>query len=474
MATQCTPAQLEFHALGRRGVVGRFDGGRLTSDGGGVLLREVDRRLALLDRVARCFADFRHPGKIEHALPELVAQRIYGIALGHEDVNDHDALRADSLLALLAGKADPTGAARARARDRGHALAGSSTLNRLELGAPEAAAKHRYKKIVADPAALDRLLVDVFLESRARAPEEIWLDLDATDDPVHGDQEGRFFHGYYGRYCYLPLYIFCGGHLLCARLRPSDIDAAEGAAEELDRIVKRIRGRWPGTRVVIRGDAGFCREEIMAWCEANEVGYVLGLARNPRLVRRIGKALRKSRRRCAHTGEASRRFRQFRYRTRDSWSRTRRVVAKAEHLPKGSNPRFVVTSLGRGAGGPRRLYEQLYCARGDMENRIKEQQLDMFADRTSAATLRANQLRLYFASFAYVLMHGLRRLGLAGTRWANAQCGTLRTRLLKVAARLRVTARKVWLSFSSVYPHQSEFAAALAALRRVPARAPPD
>ena len=431
MATQCTPAQLEFHALGRRGVVGRFDGGRLTSDAGGVLLREVDRRLALLDRVARCFADFRHPGKIEHALPELVAQRIYGIALGYEDVNDHDALRADSLLALLAGKADPTGAARARARDRGHALAGSSTLNRLELGAPEAAAKHRYKKTVADPAALDRLLVDVFLESRARAPEEIWLDLDATDDPVHGDQEGRFFHGYYGRYCYLPLYIFCGGHLLCARLRPSDIDAAEGAAEELDRIVKRIRGRWPGTRVVIRGDAGFCREEIMAWCEANEVGHVLGLARNPRLVRRIGKALRKSRRRCAHTGEASRRFRQFRYRTRDSWSRTRRVVAKAE-------------------------------------------QLDMFADRTSAATLRANQLRLYFASFAYVLMHGLRRLGLAGTRRANAQCGTLRTRLLKVAARLRVTARKVWLSFSSVYPHQSEFAAALAAPRRVPARAPPD
>ena len=361
-ATLCTPAQLEFHALGRCGV----------------LLREVDWRLALLGRVARCFADFRHPGKIEHAVSEL-------IALGYEDINDHDALRADSLLALLSGKADPTGTRRARSRNRGHALAGSSTLNRLELGAPEAAAKHRYKKIVADPSALDRLLVDVFPESCERPPEEIWLDLDAPDDPLHGDQEGRSYHGYY----YLPLYIFCGGHLLCARLRPSDIDAPDGAAEELDRIVKRIRSRWPGTRVVIRGDAGFCREEIMAWCGANGVGYVLGLARNPRLAGRIGKALRKSRRRCAATGAASRRFREFRYRTLKSWSRSRRV-------------------------------------------------------------------------------------GLAGTRWANAQCGTLRAKLLKVAARLRVTARKVWLSFSSVYPHQSEFAAALAALRRVPARGPPD
>ncbi len=276
-------------------------------------------------------------------------------------------------------------------------------------------------------------------------------------------QRAKGFHGYYRGYCYLPLYIFCGGHLLCARLRPSNIDAADGAAEELDRIVKRIRGRWPGTRVVIRGDAGFCRDEIMAWCEANEVGYVSGLARNARLVKRIGKALRKSRR-----------FRQFRYRTRDPWSRTRRVVAKAEHLAKGSNPGFVVTSLGLGDAGLRRLYEELYCARGDMENRIKERQLDMFADRTSAATLRANQLRLYFASFAHVLMRGARRLGLAGTRWANAQCGTLRAKLLKVAARVRVTARKVWLSFSSVYPHRREFAAALAALRRARARAPPD
>ena len=473
MATQCTPVQLEFHGFGRRGVVARFDGGRLTSDGGGMLLREVDRRLGLMARIARCFEDHRDRRKVEHSARELVAQRVYGLALGHEDLNDHDALRGDSLLALLVGKADPTGAKRARERDRGRPLAGSSTLNRLELGKPEEVAGDRYHRIAADTDALDGVLTDIFLDAHAEPPEEVWLDLDATDDPLHGGQEGRFYHGYYKGYCYLPLYIFCGEHLLCARLRPSDIDAGEGGADELDRIVGRIRGRWPGTRVVIRGDAGFCREELMAWCEDNDVDYVLGLARNARLVRRIGKALRKSRRRCAGTGEASRRFREFRYRTRDTWSRSRRVVAKAEHLAKGPNPRFVVTSLGREVAGPQRLYEELYCARGDMENRIKEQQLDMFADRTSAATMRANQLRLYFASFAYVLMHGLRRLGLAGTRMARAQCGTLRAKLLKVAARVRITARKVWLSFPSAYPHRDEFAAAAVALRRGPARAPP-
>ena len=449
MSTQCTPTQLEFHGFGRREVVARFDGGRLTSDGGGILLREVDRRLGLMAGIARCFADHRDPRKVEHTVSELVAQRVYGLALGYEDLNDHDALRGDSLLALLVGKADPTGEKRPRERDRGYPLAGSSTLNRLELGGPEDAAGDRYRRIAADTGALDGVLLDIFLESRAEAPEELWLDLDATDDPLHGGQEGRFYHGYYKGYCYLPLYIFCGEHLLCARLRPSDGDASGGSVEELERIVGRMRGRWPGTRIVVRGDSGFCREEIMRWCEDNGVGYVLGLARNARLVRRIEKALRKSRRRHAATGAASRRFREFRYRTRKTWSRSRRVVAKAEHLAKGSNPRFVVTSLGRDVAGPQRLYEELYCARGDMENRIKEQQLDMFADRTSAATMRANQLRLYFASFAYVLMHGLRRLGLAGTRWARAQCGTLRTRLLKVAARVRVTARKVWLSFPS-------------------------
>ena len=473
MSTQCTPRQLEFHGFGRREVVARFDGGRLTSDGGGILLREVDRRLGLMSGIARCFVDHRDPRKVEHTVRDLVAQRVYGLALGYEDLNDHDALRGDSLLALLVGKSDPTGAKRSRQRDRGYALAGSSTLNRLELGGPEDAAGDRYHRIAADAEALDDVLLDIFLESQAEAPKELWLDLDATDDPLHGDQEGRFYHGYYKGYCYLPLYIFCGEHLLCARLRRSDIDASEGSVEELERIVGRIRGRWPEARIVARGDSGFCREPILRWCEDHGVEYVFGLARNARLVKRIGKALHKSRCRHAGTGSASRRYREFRYRTRETWSRSRRVVAKAEHLAKGPNPRFVVTSLGCNVAGPQRLYEELYCARGDMENRIKEQQRDMFADRTSAATMRANQLRLYFASFAYVLMHGLRRLGLAGTRMARAQCATLRVKLLKIAARVRITARKVWLSFSSVSPYQDEFAAAAAALCRGPARAPP-
>ena len=469
MSTQCTPAQLQFHPFGHRDVVARFDAGHLSSDGGALLLREADRRLDLTRRMAECFGDARQPGKVEHTVRELVAQRVHGLALGYEDLNDHDRLRCDPLLALAAGKADPTGMDRARTRDRGNALAGSSTLNRLELGDPQADEKRlRYSKIVADGEALDRLALDLFLESRREPPETLWLDLDATDDPLHGAQEGRFFHGYYRHYCYLPLYIFSGGHLLCARLRPANADAAKGSVEELERIVGGIRQRWPKARIVVRGDSGFCREDIMDWCERNGVDYVLGMARNDRLLRRIDKALRKSRSRHAATGKASRRFREFRYRTRKSWSRARRVVAKAEWLAKGDNPRFVVTSLSRKAAGAQHLYEKLFCARGDMENRIKECQLEMFADRTSSATLRANQLRLHFASFAYLLVHGLRRLALAGTRWANAQCGTIRVRWLKVAARVRITARKVWVSFSSAYPYRGEFAA-IARAARAPA-----
>ena len=473
MATECTPEQFEFHALGRREVVGRFDGGRLTSDGGGLLLREVDHRLGLLPRLAGCFSDYRNPNSVEHSVGALVSQRVYGLALGYEDLNDHDVLRADSALALLVGKRDLTGEARERARDRGYPLAGSSTLNRLELGTPEAAAADRYKRISADPAALDRLLVEVFLESYERAPREIWLDLDATDDPLHGHQEGRFFHGYYRCYCYLPLYIFCGEHLLCARLRPSNQDGAAGSVEELERIVTQIRERWPRTRIIIRGDSGFCRDAIMSWCENNDVHYVLGLARNKRLLRALGRAMAEARAEHDITDAPARRFRDFRYRTRKSWSCERRVVGKAEVLPGKDNPRFVVTSLPASRADARRLYETLYCVRGEMENRIKEQQLGLFADRTSSATMRANQLRLYFASFAYVLMYGLRRLGLAGTRHARAQCSTIRVKLLKIAARLRVTVRKVWLSFSETCPYISDIAQILANLRRIPAWAPP-
>ncbi len=468
MTTECNPAQLEFHALGRREVVGRFDGGRITSDGGGVLLREVDLRLGLMGRLASCFIDHRDPELIEHSVQSLLAQRIYALALGYEDLNDHDVLRADSLLALLVGKTDVTGERRARERDRGCPLAGSSTLNRLELSEPEQAASSRYKRIAADPEALDRLLVELFLESYAKPPREIWLDLDATDDPLHGHQEGRFFHGYYGAYCYLPLYIFAGEHLLCARLRPSNQDASAGSVEELSRIVAPIRKRWPKTRIIIRGDSGFCREAIMGWCEHNRVGYVLGLARNARLVRALGVPLHEAKVEYQTTGVAARRFAEFPYRTRKSWSRARRVIGKAEHLAKGPNPRFVVTNLPPSRGQARHLYEKLYCARGDMENRIKEQQLGLFADRTSAATLRANQLRLYFASFAYVLMHGLRRLGLAGTELARAQATTIRLKLLKIGTRLRITVRKVWLSFSETYPYASVFARIVANLRAQP------
>ena len=474
MGTQCTPEQLAFQAIGRRGVVGRFDGGFLTSDGGALLLREADLRLDLTRRMAACFTDFRESWRVEHSVESLVAQRVHGLALGYEDLNDHDRLRSDPLLALAAGKGDLTGGDRPRTRDRGKALAGSSTLNRLELGVPEADEERwRYSKIVADEKALGRLLVDLFLESRDPPAGPVWLDFDATDDPLHGDQEGRFFHGYYKSYCYLPLYIFSGGDLLCARLRPSNIDASAGSVKELERIVRRVRRRWPEAWLIVRGDSGFCREEFMSWCEDNGVDYVLGLKRNERLVKRIAKAMRKSRSRHVATGKASRRFREFRYRTRTSWSRSRRVVAKAEWLAKGDNPRFVVTSLSQKVAGAQHLYEQLYCARGDMENRIKECQLALFADRTSTATMQANQLRLHFASFAYALLHGLRRLALTGTRWAKAQCGTIRVRWLKVAARVKITARKVWVSFASAYPYREEFAAIAQALRKGPARAPP-
>jgi len=473
MGTECNPTQLEFHALGRREVVGRFDGGRITSDGGGLLLREVDQRLGLLRRLATCFTDYRNPNSVEHDVHDLVAQRVYGLALGYEDLNDHDALRSDSVLALLVGKRDLVGDKRGRERDRGYPLAGSSTLNRLELGTPDGAADDRYKKIAADPAAFDRLLVDLFLESHETPPREIWLDLDATDDPLHGQQEGRFFHGYYRCYCYLPLYIFCGEHLLCARLRESNQDGAAGSVDELERIVTQIRARWPKTRIVIRGDSGFCRDAIMSWCEEHDVDYVLGLARNKRLHRALGREMAEARAEHESTGKSARRFRDFPYRTRKSWSGERRVVGKAEVLPGKENPRFIVTNLPASRADAKSLYEDLYCVRGEMENRIKEQQLGLFADRTSTATMRANQLRLYFSSFAYTLMQGLRRLGLKGTAHERAQCTTIRLKLLKIGARIRVTVRKVWLSFSESYPYASDFAQILANVRRYPAWAPP-
>jgi hypothetical protein len=471
MDTQCTPTQLEFRALGNREVVGRFDGGSITSDAGGLLLRETEKRTAILSGFAKCFEDLRDPKLIEHTVAEMVAQRVYGLALGYEDLNDHDDLRRDPLLAVLVGKEDPEGEGRIRQQDKGKAMAGKSTLNRLELTPAEpTAADLRYKKIIMKPEEIDRLFVDVFLQAHAEPPEQIVLDVDATDDPLHGKQEGGFFHGYYMNYCYLPLYIFCGEFLLCARLRPSNIDASEGTVDELERIVGQIRSAWPGVKITVRGDSGFCRDSIMSWCEARQIDYVFGLAKNERLKAMITAELEQAQQLYEEMQKAVRVFKDFRYETLDSWARERRVIAKAEHLDKGANPRFVVTSIDTQAMDGQTLYERLYCARGDMENRIKEQQLWLFADRTSAGRMRANQLRLYFSSIAYLLMQALRRLGLQGTEMVAAQCNTIRLKLLKVGAQVKVTVRKVWISLAGGYPYVDLFKNVHGNLLTVPLR----
>lgn len=467
MTTECNQRRFEFHAVSGRQIVAKFEGGTITSDAGGLLLKQVERQTGVILRLAGCFRDYRNPNSIEHTVEELIGQRIYGLALGYEDLNDHDQLRHDPLMAVLVDKPDPEGKERRRERDRGKACAGRNTLNRLELTPADADENQRYKKIVMDESAVDRVLVELFVQGEGQAPEQIVLDLDATDDPVHGQQEGRFFHGYYNEYCYLPLYIFCGEYLLCARLRPSNIDASAGALEEIERIVAQIRQVWPEVQIILRGDSGFCRDQIMAWCEANGVEYVLGLAKNKRLVAAIGGQLQQAKRDFEQTGKAARVFQELEYRTRKSWSRKRRVVAKAEHLEKGSNPRFVVTSLAAERMEGRALYEDLYCARGDMENRIKEQQLCLFADRTSTAYLRSNQIRLYFSSFAYLLMQALRRFGLAGTEMARAQCDTIRLKLLKIGAHIRITVRKVWVSMASGCPFAKLFAEVYHKLRRM-------
>jgi hypothetical protein len=454
MKTECNPSQLEFHALAQRKVVGKFDGGNITSDAGGLLLRETEKRTGILKGFANCFEDLRNPKMMEHPVADLIGQRVYGLALGYEDLNDHDELRQDPLLALLVGKEDPEGETRVRKRDKGKAMAGKSTLNRLELTpAKPTAEEQRYKKIIMKSEEIDRLFVDVFLQAHREAPEEIILDVDATDNPLYGKQENRFFHGYYMNYCYLPLYIFCGEFLLCARLRPSNIDASEGTVEELERIVSQIRSAWPEVRIVVRGDSGFCRDKIMGWCEAQNIDYVFGFAKNERIRAIIAEELQQAQRLYEKTKQAARVFKDFRYQTLNSWTCERRLIGKAEYLDKGANPRFVVTSIKMEQMDARSLYEQLYCGRGDMENRIKEQQLWLFADRTSAGKMRANQLRLYFSSVAYMLMHALRRLGLQGTQMAKAQCNTIRLKLLKIGAQIKITVRKVWVSFAGGYPY---------------------
>ena len=452
--TECNQSSFGFKGCGSREIVARFDGGTISSDAGALLLRETDRRLNLLPRMAQSFLDGRAPGRVEHTVGEMVSQRVYGLALGYEDLNDHEQLRIDPLFSVLTGREE---------LDR--PLAGKSTLNRMELGD---GTENRYKKITFWKQGLDELLVSVFLEAHHEAPEQIILDVDTTDLPLHGKQEGRFFHGYYDSYCYLPLYVFCGEHILCARLRQSNSDASAGSLIEIQRIVEQIRTAWPEVRIILRGDAGFCRNALMSLCEDHGVDYVFGLARNRRLRRIIGREMQQALQQWNQTGKPARAFSEFGYQTKKTkkggWDRERRVVAKAEHIDGKENPRFVVTSLSAEQWTAQALYEELYCGRGDMENRIKEQ-FWLFADRVSAETMRANQMRLYFSVFAYVLVSGLRRLGLKATELAQAQVSTIRSKLLKIGAQVRITVRKVWISMASSYPWQDLYQQVWANLR---------
>ena len=447
--TECNQETFSFAAHFSRRVEAGFTAGQVSTDGGSLLLRETERKIGLLGRLAACFSDGRDQQRVEHGLAEMLAQRIYGLALGYEDLNDHEQLRRDPLFGVLSGK-----------RELEEPLAGKSTLNRLELTGRSL----RYHKIGYSAESIDRLLADLYLESHATVPRQIVLDLDATDIPLYGHQPERFFHGYYDSYCYLPLYIFAGDQLLCARLRPANQDAAAGSAEEVRRIVEQLRASWPKVKIVLRADSGFCREQLMGWCEANRVDYVFGLQRNQRLRRIIGREIHEAQLLHRSTGKAARLFAEFSYRTHKSWSCSRRVVAKAEHLDKGENPRFIVTSLTADEWAAQDLYEKFYCARGEMENRIKEQ-MCLFADRLSTDEMKGNQLRLYFSALAYTLVEALRRLALKGTEWAQAQVDTIRLRLFKIGAIVRISVRRMVLEMSSAYPWKDIYARAFKALR---------
>jgi hypothetical protein len=466
LMTECKSQQMEFQELGPRRVVAAFDGGNVTSDAGGLLLREVVRGSGMIADFAKCFSDHRNQDLIEHPVADLIAQRTIAMALGYEDLNDHDHLRRDPLLATLVEKYDVLGEKREKARDRGCALAGKSTLNRLELTPEDADEESRYKKIVYDGAAIRGFFIDRYVNRHVEAPKVIWIDLDATDDPTHGSQEGSFFHGYYECFCYLPLYMFAGSDLLSARLRSSDCDPFEGVIDDLTLIVEKILAKYPNVRIIVRGDSGFCREELMSWCEARGIDYVLGLAQNARLLKMIKKAMKKAKRKFKKSGKAAKIYRNLLYRTLNSWSHKRRVVAKAEHLDKGANPRFVVTTIDIEEQGARELYEDSYCARGDMENRIKEQQMGLFSDRTSTHTMRANQLRLWLSSLGYLLVNELRREGLKSTSMENAQCWTIRERLFKVGAVVQVSVRRIVVQMASAFPLKQVFENCLENLRR--------
>ena len=458
MQTECSLKPMAFARAEGRAVVAEFDGGAITSDAGALLLGATDRAIGLVGRFGACFSDGRDPSRVVHDVATLVGQRVFAIAMGYEDLVDHDELRHDPVLGVVLERLDAK-------RGRCAPLAGKSTLHRLEHGT---AAASRYHRIAHDPKAIEDLLVELFLDAHTKPPKAITLDLDATDDPLHGHQEGRFFHGYYDCWCYLPLYVFCGRHLLVSKLRRANIDASAGAVEEIARVVEHIRARWPKVRITLRADSGFAREPLMSWCEQNRVDYVFGLARNSRLVEHIATELAWAEDEAEREGSTARRFADFPWTTKDSWSRRRRVVAKAEWMPgrgdAGANPRFVVTSLRATEVDARTLYEDVYCARGEIENRIKECQLDLFADRTSAATMRANQLRLWFASLAYVLLTALRRIALAHSELANATCGTIRLRLLKIGAQVTRSVRRIKIAMASACPSAAVFRLAHARL----------
>ena len=459
MQTECTTKLFEFEPVDRRAVVAGFDGGDITSNAGALLLGLVDRGLGLVRRFAACFRDRRNPSYVEHQVETIVGQRIFSLVLGYEDLNDHDELRKDPVFQALAGKLAPV------LRSDCEALAGKSTLNRVEHTPKRHSEK--YKKIDCDQAQVDTLLVDLFLEAHKRAPREIVLDLDNTDIPLYGMQEGRFYHGYYQDYCYLPLYVFCGRDLLLARQRCANVAGSDGAVEEMARITAQIRQTWPRVRITLRADSGFCNDKLMSWCEANRIDYVFGLARNSRLEAALSEQLAQARQLCLSSGKPARVFRDFQYRTLKGWSRTRRVVGKAEHTLDGSNPRFVVTSLKctRVGCDARALYEDLYCARGEAENRIGEQ-FEMFADRASSATMSANQLRMSFSAMAYVLVDTLRRVGLRHSQFADASVQTIRLKLLKLGAQVRTSVRRIHFAIASGCPNQAEFALAHIYLRR--------
>ena len=474
-STECRNQPLLFQDLCSRKVVADFSGGTLSSDGGVLLLRQVDLSLGLTRRLAACFGDQRNQTFVEHSVPELLAQRLYGEALGYEDVNDHQQLRRDPLLAAACGKKDPLG--EDRTFHPGPALAGPSTLNRLELSN---AKKSRCHKLPHDPKKIQALLAEMGARCLPKNAVEIVIDLDAMGHRLHGSQEGRHFNAYYDDYVYLPLYAFVGNIPLWAQLRTSDRGAAHGVVPALEEIVTALRRRCKKARIILRGDSGFCHDEIMAWCESQPgVYYCLGLSKNSVLLERADKAMMDARARHCLTGAVRTRvFSQFEYQTKSgTWSRGRRVIAKAEVTAQGDNPRFIVTDLP--ATGFRdeedktrfteaRLYEEFYCARGEMENVLKQQVLDMEADRMSTHYLASNQLRLWLATFAYLLMERVRALGLYGSQLAQATVGSVRLKLLKVAAQVRVSVRRVYVQLSGAYPLQELFRQCHGRLMRLP------